>query len=82
MTPAEIAAREIACPRCHEECGWCGDYRHMHGLLHLPGYPKHRCDIPAMAPDAVCPMCHGSKRVIAETRYSPAAHLIGGAPHG
>ena len=25
----------VECPRCHEACGWCGDYRHMHGMLKM-----------------------------------------------
>ena len=33
----------VDCPRCFTQCGWCADYRHMHGpdggTLRLP---EHR----------------------------------------
>ena len=63
--------REIDCPRCFEQCGWCSDYRHHHGTMKLPGTRK-RCTIPAMQPEGDnCPLCHGSTKVIATTTYEP-----------
>lgn len=67
------AVREVDCPRCMETCGWCGDYRWMHGQVALPGGTGHRryCTIDNMAPDAACAVCGGSKRVMATTTYRP-----------
>lgn len=60
---------EVSCPRCHEQCGWCSDYRHMHGVLRLPGTSR-RCGIRGLEPEgADCPLCHGKMRVIATTTY-------------
>ena len=70
MNPVQ---REIDCPRCHEQCGWCSDYRHMHGTLKLPG-SKRKCAVPNFAPEGDgCPLCGGAKRVIATTTYSRQA---------
>lgn len=76
-----MTTREIDCPRCHEQCGWCSDYRHMHGKQTLPGSRK-RCTIVAMHPDPVCPMCGGTKRVIATTTYAAIATEAGTAETG
>lgn len=66
--------REIDCPRCHEQCGWCSDFRHMHGKLRLPG-SNRRCDIAHMHPDkAGCEVCGDTKRVIATTTYAALSH--------
>lgn len=66
---------EVDCPRCHETCGWCGDYRWMHGQLAMPNGSgrKQYCRIPEMAPDDQCPTCGGSKRVFRTVSYVPAA---------
>ena len=63
--------REVDCPRCHQLCGWCSDYRHMHGTLNLPG-TRRRCTMPNMAPEGDCPLCAGSKRVVSKTQYFAA----------
>lgn len=62
--------REVNCPRCHEQCGWCSDYRHMHGLLTLPGGTRRRCEIAAMAPDVDCQVCGGVMKVLETITYS------------
>lgn len=67
MTPDKYVC-QILCPRCHEQCGWCSDYRHMHGLLKLPGTRK-RCGIVMTVEDSGCPVCKGSLKVIATTTY-------------
>lgn len=70
--PTGREEREADCPRCHQTCGWCGDYRHMHGKLKLPGSRKY-CSVSGMEPEGDhCPLCHGSKRVVATTTYRPA----------
>jgi uncharacterized protein YbaR (Trm112 family) len=58
----------VACPRCHQTCGWCGDYRHMHGQLNMPG-TKRRCALPPHPEGADCPMCQGDLRVRAVTHF-------------
>lgn len=69
--------REVDCPRCFEQCGWCGDYRYMHGTMRLPGVRGRKnthCDIPAMAPEGDnCPLCHGSRRMIQTITYAPVS---------
>jgi hypothetical protein len=60
--------RVVPCPRCHEACGWCSDYRFMHGQMNLPGI-RRKCTIEAMRPDPVCAMCGGDRRVVATVRY-------------
>jgi hypothetical protein len=59
------------CPRCHEACGWCGDYRHMHGKVRLPGSRQY-CTIAKMHPDPVCEICGGSRLVFVTRTYAPA----------
>lgn len=60
----------VPCPRCHEACGWCGDYRFMHRQLRLPG-TKRRCGVPGLEPEGEgCPLCTGTLRVIATTTYA------------
>lgn len=72
MTAAPQTA-QVDCPRCHATCGWCGDYRWMHGVLQLPG-SRRRCSQPGMAPEGdACPVCHGSRRVLATTTLEPIA---------
>jgi hypothetical protein len=61
-------AVKVGCPRCHQTCGWCGDYRHMHGQLKLPG-SKRKCDLPLSPEGVACPVCHGDMRVRAITHY-------------
>ena len=59
------------CPRCHENCGWCGDYRWHHGEMTLPGTRK-KCTLTEVTPEGGnCPVCHGSRQVIATTTYEP-----------
>lgn len=66
---------EIDCPRCHAACGWCADYRWMHGTLSLPG-TRMRCAVAGMEPEGdACPLCHGSRRVRATTTYEPVAAM-------
>ncbi len=63
--------REVPCPRCHEQCGWCSDYRHYHGTMSLPG-TRRKCTIPGMEPEGHnCPVCHGVMRVLETTIYTP-----------
>ena len=74
MSKTETTERVIPCLRCHQSCGWCSDYRWMHGLMPmLPGTRK-RCKIEGMAPEGKdCPMCHGSRKVRAITTYEAVA---------
>lgn len=61
--------RIVDCPRCHEQCGWCSDYRWMHGRVSLPG-TRRKCDIYAMQPDSVCPVCNGARKVQMTVTYT------------
>lgn len=67
------ADREVDCPRCMQACGWCGDYRWMHGQLSLPNGSGHKryCTMADMAPDDACTVCGGAKRVLATVEYRP-----------
>src|SRR5438552_17622800 len=67
-----MGATEVPCPRCHQTCGWCGDYRHMHGTLKLPGYGR-RCTLPFDPEGADCSVCQGDMRVRAVTTYERLA---------
>lgn len=69
-TDREPVVQEIDCPRCHQACGWCGDYRWMHGQIKLPGLPARKCTVSGMGPDGKCALCGGSRRVLAATTYS------------
>ena len=63
--------REVYCPRCYQQCGWCSDYRHMHGTLKLPG-SRRKCKVPDMDPEGDnCPVCRGAMRVMRTTTYAP-----------
>lgn len=65
--------RKIDCPRCHEQCGWCSDYRWHHGTMKLPGTRQY-CNIAAMKPEGdACPLCGGTRKVIATTTYERTA---------
>jgi hypothetical protein len=66
--------RLVNCPRCHTECGWCGDYRHMHGQLNLPG-SKRRCTLPLLPEGDDCPVCGGDMRVRQITQYERLASV-------
>lgn len=67
----ELLEQVVDCPRCHQQCGWCSDYRHTHGQLTLPGSKKRFCTIEAMAPEGSdCPLCGGALRVLARTEYT------------
>jgi hypothetical protein len=70
-------SKEIDCPRCHEPCGWCGDYRHMHGTLRLPGVGGRKnthCAIPTMTPEGdACLLCGGAQRVMRTVSYERIA---------
>lgn len=75
-----LAEREIDCPRCHQQCGWCSDPRWLHGTLRLPGVGKRGrnafCGIPGYEPEGGdCPICSGSRRVMATTTYRPLRAL-------
>ena len=67
-----MSERIVNCPRCFEQCGWCSDFRHMHGTLSMPGDKKNRrCDIPAMAPEGGdCPICAGAMKVVETRTYT------------
>jgi hypothetical protein len=68
----QIVAEPYPCPRCHQKCGWCGDYRHMHSLLALPGSKGLKCGVTDFAPEGDnCPMCHGVMSVVRVTHYRP-----------
>ena len=70
--------REVDCPRCHQTCGWCGDYRWMHGQLTMPGTRRY-CKLTEVVPEgADCPLCAGTRRVTATVSYAPTAgpHLL------
>ncbi len=72
-SPLELAAREVDCPRCHQQCGWCSDYRHMHGQLRLPG-TQRRCTVPDIEPEgSSCPVCLGSRKAMMMVTYSAMA---------
>lgn len=59
------------CPRCFQQCGWCSDYRHMHGTLNLPG-TRRKCGVPGFEPEGDrCPVCHGVQKVRAVTTFHP-----------
>ncbi len=62
------SSREVPCPRCHEQCWWCSDYRHMHGQLKLPG-SQRRCTIPMKPEGDACPVCHGSRKAMMTVTY-------------
>ena len=62
--------RIVDCPRCFQQCGWCSDYRHMHGTLRLPGQ-RRRCTIPGMEPEGDnCPLCKGAMKVRRTVSYA------------
>ena len=62
--------RDVECPRCHQACGWCSDFRFMHGKIKLPGSRTY-CGVRGLEPEGNdCPMCHGSRRVTATTTYA------------
>jgi hypothetical protein len=66
--------REVDCPRCHEICGWCSDYRWMHGKLKLPGSSR-RCAVAGIEPEGdACPLCHGARKMLATTVFTPIQH--------
>ena len=66
----DTTEREVLCPRCYEQCGWCSDYRKMHGKLSLPG-TRRKCTVPGYEPEGeACPVCHGVGKVIATTTYT------------
>lgn len=67
---SEMIVREVGCPRCHQQCGWCSDFRWMHGQLKLPG-SKRRCSLPLEPEGDHCPVCAGTRRVQATTTYAP-----------
>lgn len=55
--------RVVECPRCHQTCGWCGDYRWHHGQMKLPG-TRRRCTLKEVEPEGDnCPLCHGTRKV-------------------
>lgn len=68
------AIRIVGCPRCHEQCGWCSDYRWMHAKVGLPGTSGAKCRVKGFEPEGdACPICSGSKRVRATTTYEAVA---------
>lgn len=63
----------VQCPRCHEQCGWCADYRKMHGQLRLPG-SRRKCTIPDFEPEGDnCPVCGGDDKVLRIVTYERLA---------
>lgn len=80
-TPAPPITK-VPCPRCHEPCGWCSDYRHMHRLLKLPG-SKRRCGIKDFEPEGDdCPVCHGVMQVYRLVVYTPIPPGDGASTRG
>lgn len=72
--------REVDCPRCHQVCGWCSDYRFMHGTLPLPG-SRRRCTMLGMEPEGDgCPLCGGARRVLATTTFQAIANASPALP--
>ena len=72
----------VECPRCHEQCGWCSDYRWMHGTMRLPGSRK-RCTISGMEPEGdKCPVCAGTMKAVRHTHYMQASDAIISAKKG
>lgn len=62
-------SRIAPCPRCHETCGWCSDYRFMHGKVRLPG-SRRKCTVPGYEPEGDrCPICGGAKQVTMIVTY-------------
>lgn len=60
---------KVSCPRCHETCGWCSDYRWMHGTIKLPGSRK-KCTVLGYEPEGSdCPVCAGDKEVYRRVTY-------------
>ena len=64
----------VDCPRCHEQCGWCADYRWMHGTMRLPNQSTRKqafCTLAGFKPDGDdCPMCGGALKVLRTTTYA------------
>lgn len=71
VTAAIRNVRQIPCPRCHQQCGWCGDYRHIHGLLLMAGTMRSRCTMPFDPEGDDCSVCRGAMKVLARTEYTP-----------
>lgn len=65
------SVKVVDCPRCHEQCWWCSDYRHMHGALTLPG-TRRRCTVPLTPEGNDCPVCHGTRKATVTTTYAPS----------
>lgn len=62
---------EVDCPRCHQQCSWCSDYRWIHGILLLPS-SRRKCTVQGFEPEGdKCPECRGSKRVWRTITYEP-----------
>lgn len=78
--------KQVECPRCHEQCGWCSDYRWMHGRQRLPnmaGRKNSHCKIPNMEPEGDgCPLCHGRMKVWRTITYSPVCTECPHSPTG
>lgn len=74
ISKASIAynrSREVPCPRCMEQCGWCSDPRWMHGTLNLPGAGR-KCAVPGYEPEGSdCPVCRGRQRVMMRRTFHP-----------
>lgn len=70
--------RDMDCLRCHQQCGWCADYRWHHGKMRLPGSRKF-CTLTEVVPEGDdCPICHGTRRVRATitTSYEAIANAF------
>lgn len=66
-----MSTREVDCPRCHEQCGWCSDYRWHHGTMNLPG-TRRKCTVPGYEPEGDnCELCHGTRRAMMTVTYAP-----------
>jgi hypothetical protein len=57
------------CPRCHQKCPWCSDYRWMHGQRLRRNSILPACDVEFMQPDDECAVCGGSRKVIVERAF-------------
>lgn len=65
------ASSVVVCPRCHATCGWCGDFRWMHGLYSLPGSGRRYCTLTEVSPEGDgCPVCKGARHVLQMISYA------------
>jgi hypothetical protein len=67
--------REVPCPDCHRECGWCSWYaknaRAVGCGSMTPSGRKTRkpCEMARSLEGTTCPLCGGTEKVRAITTY-------------